>query len=301
MKLLGKYKNGNYSVAIFDDGTKMRISNDDEFIPDFAENCDIKITNCCDINCPMCHEASCIDGKHGDILNLNFFDTLHPYTEAAIGGGNALSHPDLIPFLRKLKERKVIANLTVNQIHFEKEQELIKRLIDEKLIYGLGVSLVNPTPSFISIVSQYDSIVIHTINGLLTKENLEKLAGHNLKLLILGYKDFRKGSIYLEKENEFIKKNQQFLYEHLNDYFEKFKLISFDNLALAQLDVKRFLSKEEWDEFYMGDDGTMTFYIDAVEEVFASSSISNIRYPIKNNIDEMFKVIKGETKCTIQK
>lgn len=50
-------------------------------------------------------------------------------------------------------------NMTVNQIHFEKKQELIRRLVDEKLIYGLGVSLVNPTKRFIELIKQYPNAV----------------------------------------------------------------------------------------------------------------------------------------------
>ena len=100
MKLLGTYQNGNYTVKIYDNGTKIRENDLDFFEPDTVESMDIKITNSCDKMCPFCHEASTPDGKHGDILNLPFLDTLHPYTELAIGGGNPLSHPDLIPFLR---------------------------------------------------------------------------------------------------------------------------------------------------------------------------------------------------------
>lgn len=114
MELLGRYRNGNYITTILSDGTRIRETNDDEFIPDHAENMDIKITNCCSMSCPFCHEGSTKDGKHGDILNEKFIETLHPYQECAIGGGNILEHPDLIPFLKKLKEKKVIANITVN-------------------------------------------------------------------------------------------------------------------------------------------------------------------------------------------
>jgi len=64
------------------------------------------------------------------------------------------------------KDKKVIANITVNQKHFEQKQELIKRLVDEKLIYGLGISLVNPSDRFISLVKQYPNAVIHVINGI---------------------------------------------------------------------------------------------------------------------------------------
>ena len=111
MKILGKYRNGNYIVTIGDDGTKIRETEYDEFIPAFAENCDCKITDKCDGGCQWCYEGCTPSGKHGDILNPKFLDSLHPFTELAING-NDLTHPDLIPFLQKLKEKKVIANIT---------------------------------------------------------------------------------------------------------------------------------------------------------------------------------------------
>ena len=106
MELLGRYKNGNFHVAIFDDGTKIRETNDEEFTPDFAENMDIKICNVCDVLCPFCHEGSTKNGKLGDILNEKFIDTLHPYQEVAIGGGDITSHPDLIPFFAETQREK---------------------------------------------------------------------------------------------------------------------------------------------------------------------------------------------------
>lgn len=200
MELLGRYKNGNFVTTILSDGTKIRETKDDEFIPSFAENMDVKICNYCDMGCKFCHEGSTINGKFGNILNEKFIDTLHPYQEIAIGGGDATSHPDLIPFLQKLKERKVIANMTVNQIHFEKKQELIEKLVDEKLIYGLGVSLVNPTKHFIELIKQYPNAVIHVINGVLKPSDIKVLENNNLKILILGYKHLRRGNEYFETE-----------------------------------------------------------------------------------------------------
>ena len=154
MELLGRYKNGNFKTTILSDGTKIRETEDDEFIPAFAENMDIKICNRCSAGCKFCHEGSIPDGKLGNILDEKFIETLHPYQEVAIGGGNILEHPDLIPFLYRLKARKVITNVTVNQIHFEQNQELIKELTGRKLIYGLGVSLVNPTEHFINLIKE---------------------------------------------------------------------------------------------------------------------------------------------------
>lgn len=293
MGLLGRYKNGNFVTTILSDGTKIRETKDDEFIPSFAENMDIKICNYCDMGCKFCHEGSTINGKFGNILNEKFIDTLHPYQEVAIGGGDATSHPDLIPFLKKLKEQKVIANITVNQIHFEKKHELIKKLVDEKLIYGLGVSLVNPTKHFIELIKQYPNAVIHVINGVLKPLDIKVLENNDLKMLILGYKHLRRGNEYFETEQNDIETKQQWLYENLEDIIQKFQVVSFDNLAIEQLDVKRLLTQEEWDEFYMGDDGKVTYYVDMVERKFAQSSTAPFdkRYDLLDSVDDMFKVI----------
>jgi organic radical activating enzyme len=294
MELLGRYKNGNFVTTILSDETKIRETKDDEFIPSFAENMDIKLTNKCDGGCAWCHEGSSINGKHGDILNEKFIDTLHPYQEIAIGGGDATSHPDLIPFLQKLKEQKVIANMTVNQIHFEKKQELIKKLVDEKLIYGLGVSLVNPTKHFIELIKQYPNAVIHVINGVLKSSDIKALENNNLKMLILGYKHLRRGNEYFETEQNNIEVKQQWLYENLEDIIQKFNVVSFDNLAIEQLNVKRLLTQEEWDEFYMGRDSEFTYYIDMVEKKFAKSSTAPFdkRYDLLDSVDDMFNVIR---------
>ena len=298
MELLGAYRNGNYRTLILSDGTKIRKTNDDEFVPDFAENMDIKITNCCDRNCLMCHEGSIPDGKHGDIMNEKFIDTLHPYQEVAIGGGDITTHPDLIPFLQKLKERKVIANITVNQIHFEQKQDLIKRLVNEKLIYGLGISLVNPTEKFISMIKQYPNVVIHVINGILKPLDIEALQNNNLKMLILGYKQLRRGTDWYTEDHENIVVRHMWLKENICNIYDKFKVVSFDNLAIEQLNMRRFFTDKEWEEFYMGDDGNFTYYIDMVERKFAKSSTAPMdkRYDLIDTTDEMIRRIVTENK-----
>jgi len=293
MKTLGVYKNGNYNVRLLADGTKIRETEEDNFIPAFAENCDCKITDKCDGGCPFCYEGCTPNGKHGDILNSKFLDTLHPYTELAING-NDMTHPDLIPFLEKLKEKKVIANMTVNQIHFERCQNMIRDLVDRGLIYGLGISLKDATEDFISLVKQYPNAVIHIINGILSPSDVEMLADHDLKMLILGYKHLRRGEDWYAVDHENIVTKQMWLKDNLAEMLNHFKVISFDNLAITQLDVKRLMSQEEWDEFYMGDDGNYTFYLDLVEGTFGKNSLATERFPIMDNIDDMFQKILSE-------
>ena len=294
MKLLGKYKNGNYYTSIYSDGTRIRETEEEEFIPAFAENIDIKLCNRCDRGCAYCHEGSTKDGALGNILTEPFLNTLHPYQEVALGGGNVLEHLELVPFLELLKEKQVIANVTLHQRHFEENQELLKYLVKERLIYGLGISLEKQTEEFINMVKQYPNAVVHTINGVLDAAELETMADKELKLLILGFKKIRRGEVWYQAKQEEIIKKQTWLREHLEEYLSRFRVVSFDNLAIEQLGVRRFMKKQEWDEFYAGDDGTHTFYIDMVERKFAESSTApqEERYELLDSVDEMFQKIR---------
>ena len=292
MKILGKVKNGNYNLILCDNGTKIRVNKLDCLIPEKPESLDYKITNKCDRGCPFCHENSTPDGLHGDILNDKFIETLMPYTEIAIGGGNPLEHPDLIPFLEKCKRLHLIPNMTVNQFHFMKNQDLIRRLTDAKLIYGLGISLVLPTVEFLNLASQYSNAVIHVINGVHTLDHLEALANRGLKILILGYKQFRKGTNFYSTT---VATNMQILKLCLRSLLPCFEVVSFDNLALTQLDVKTLMSEEEWNEFYMGNDGTFTLFVDSVNKTYSKSSTTPIeeRQPLLDDIKPMFDYIRS--------
>lgn len=301
MNILGQYKNGNYDVTMFDDGTKIRENDLDFFEADFPESMDLKITNCCDMGCPMCHEDSKPDGKHGEILNLKFIDSLQPYTEIAIGGGNPLAHPDILEFLYRLRERKLIANMTVNQVHFMQNRELLMEMTRQHLIYGLGISLMNADPEFVNAVKKFPNAVIHVINGMITVKELKRLACNRLKVLILGYKDFRRGAKYHEKVGAHVDERMRELYDALPEVISDgwFQTVSFDNLAISQLNVKRLMTDAEWQEFYMGDDGlegnltSASMYIDAVKGEFAKNSCSAERYAMTENIQEMFQFLKS--------
>jgi hypothetical protein len=295
MELIGEYKNGNYQVAIFNDGTKVRKTKANEFIPEFPESIDLKITNYCDMNCPMCHEKSSEKGERGD-LDAAFIDTLHPYTELALGGGNPLSHSGLEDFLVKLKEKRIIANITVNQEHFMKNLVKLNDLCEKELIHGLGISLRDPNEKFICFTQYRNNIVLHVINGIFTEKQYEEIKGKDYKLLILGYKDFGRGTNYKIKESRKIIENQKWLYGALPDMIKNhdFKVISFDNLAIKQLDVQALMPDNDWDEFYMGDDGKFTMYIDLVERKYAATSISMQRHVLETDIKSMFDTIRKE-------
>ena len=299
-----RYQNGNYTVTLdTKTGTKVRENDLDFFEASTVESMDIKITNYCDMGCPMCHENSTTEGKHTDILGPSFLDRLHPYTELALGGGNPLSHPDLYEFLQRCKEREFIPSMTVNQTHFLKHYDLIKQLVDENLIYGLGISLGNPTDEFIAKVKTIPNAVIHIINGLVSLEQLHKLKDKDLKVLILGYKVFRRGAALYDQEGLLIEMRKTHMYQTLPQMVEEnwFKVVSFDNLAIEQLEPQRLMSEDEWAEFYMGDDGitgeftSASMYVDMVERKYAHNSCSTDRYDLLNTIEEMYESLKSKS------
>ena len=300
--MLVQYRNGNYDVIIdLEHGTKIRKNNLDFFEADTIESADVKITNCCDMGCLQCHENSTPNGKHGDILSPSFLDSLHPWTELAIGGGNPLSHPDLDEFLVRCQEHHQICNITVNQTHFEQEYDRIKNLIDKKLIYGVGISLHHVSDSFIRLVRTVPNAVVHVIAGLVSIEDLKKLANMNLKILILGYKQVRRGQTLYHNHSLYINRKIQELKDNLKEIIESqwFSVVSFDNLALNQMDLKNIMTDRAWDFFYMGDDGqdgeqtSASMFIDMVERKFAKNSCASEseRYPLMDSAEEMYRYL----------
>lgn len=287
------YRNGNYIVGIGDDGTKIRHTYDDEFVPSFAENVDIKLTDKCTVGCQFCYEGSTPSGRHGDIVSYDFINHLHPYTEMALNG-NDMDNPQLDEFLTILRKQEVFPNITVHQNQFIKNYDKIKKLVDGGMVFGVGVSLLKPTENLLDMLSNIPNAVIHTINGILTEDNCTALMGKGVKVLILGYKDMGRGASYLENASCSVTKNMSWLYDSLPSVVKSFEALSFDNLAIEQLNVRRLMSKEEWDTFYMGDDGNFTFYIDMVKGEFAKNSLDSKRYKIGDmSIDDMFNFIRN--------
>ena len=285
-RLLAFYENGNYSVRLFRDGTKVKSTREDSFRAEFPDSIDLKITDYCDLACPMCHERSSVNGAAGD-LSRPFLLTLHPGTELAIGGGNPLSHNGLVPFLERMRKEGIVCNLTVNGAHLKRDAALVRSLIDRGLIFGLGVSITALDEEVIEFAKVYKNTVLHLVCGVFS--DYEGLFGKGLKILMLGYKRFGRGNEFYDARVEKCISETRAL---LPTMVDKFECISFDNLALSQLEVSSLISKEDYEEMFMGDDGEASMYIDLSGGVFARSSTSTERYPIEDDIKVMFERIR---------
>lgn len=291
-KLIGEYKNGNTLVQLYEDGTKVRSYPDNEKPQsDFPECIDMTITYRCAQGCKYCYQNATKDGEQAKLREFDLLlDSIHPYTEVALNG-NELDF-NTIEFLHKLRDRKIIANMTFNQAFFMKNEALIKSLYEDNLIWGLGISLTKPTKTFLKKVARYDRAVIHVINGIVTRGDLYAMANQNLKLLILGYKSLGRGKDYIIQD-ESVNRNMSWLKWHLCHMISKFKAASFDNLAIKQLNVKNLVG-DNWNEFFMGDDGQHTFYIDLVKKKFYRSSLESESngFVLTNDVPSMFRQIR---------
>jgi len=284
--LLYQYQNGNVNVELFDDGTKIKEYPDKEVpFPDLPDSIDLKITDYCDLNCPMCHEDSNMGGKEMNMLRvMNYLRPLNPGTELAIGGGNPLSFRMWPEMLQDMSSQmKLVPNLTVNEYHLFHHRATVASLVNEGHLYGVGISKdvtgrANNGRSYDLMDDPkwgWPNAVYHFVAGV---HDIEQLEGHT-KVLILGYKSKGRGVEYAKFKD--VKENLYKWATHLPLYFDKMQ-ISFDNLAIEQLDVKRFLSKEQWDKYFQGHDGFSSMYIDGPSLTYGISSTDPRRFPITN-------------------
>lgn len=295
------YKNGNYQVLFnIKNGTKIRFNNEDCLMPDRPESIDVKISNKCSHGCNFCHEASCITGSIADLETVkNFALTLPPYIEIAVGGGNLMEDIDhTTKCLKIFKENKAFPSITIHQKDFVKYNDIIKKWKEKELIYGIGISLHNIyDEKFWHLYYQYPTAVLHTIVGILSPEEITYLSNlFNIKILLLGYKKIRRGQSFFKNNKTDVEHKIAYLKNNIiNLLSSNIEIVSFDNLALEQLDIKNIISKDTWNTYYMGDDGITTFYVDLVSMQYAQSSTSNIRYLIEdNNANIMFENIRKQ-------
>jgi len=319
-KVLHKYKNGNVDVTLLEDGTKIREWEGDQYV-EFNESADLKVTQFCDLGdqynpktkefvaksktCAFCHEQSNNIGKHGNLgLIEDIWASQQAGTELAIGGGNPLAHPHIDSFLYNMSRKGIIPNITMNMLHLKRFLKQIRDLQKEKCVYGMGVSYrgrdyLKNLPTTID----YTHVVFHMILGLNDYDDCKAVIDWcrenqvQPKLLLLGYKQFGNGIQHYSPELQGQIDAWQTI--HLKRLMGVEGLtLSFDNLAIKQLELQSVMSKDQWDTFYLGDDGSHTNFVDSVTELFARSSTSTKRYPLSmvNNTREMMAIIHEEVK-----
>ena len=299
MKLIAKYKNGNALVELFDDGTRI-IQFDGNLELDYPLNIDIRVNTSCSLGfnpktgksvCEYCHETASTNGKECNYEELKSkLIGLPRGIELAIGGNDITSGLD--DFLEWCHVMGYVCNLTVNALHIKKYEVILKHYLNFGLINGLGISYRKDHPIDINeFFINHPNVVLHVIAGIDDVDDIVSLPFK--KILILGYKKFGRGADYydIDVENNILE-----WYWWVQKLIETKDVVSFDNLALEQLNIRRLLLPEKWNEFYQGEH---SIYINAVEQYYAPSSRSSLieSWDIMN-IQTYFKKNESNNKNT---
>jgi hypothetical protein len=169
-----------------------------------------------------------------------------------------------------------------------RDRVVLRSLLEDETIYGLGISFRNQYDFGIDdYFIKHPRVVLHVIAGI---DIVDTIINNPIKkVLVLGYKTFGFGVEYYSDD---VKNNIKQWYWWVKKLIDAKDVVSFDNLGLEQLNIKRFLTDDKWEEFNQGEH---SFYINAVEKYFAPSS----RNPNKTNwnnllIQDYFKTLEDD-------
>lgn len=295
------YLNGNYLVSYDDRCSGSRVytalRRNEDFIPDFPDSIDLKITNKCNNNCAYCHENSNANGKSFNLeRTIAALSDLPKHTEVAIGGGNILEcFDDFLKLCYHFSEKGIFPRVTINYRDLEKFLTLYQKIdfgLIKNLVVGISIETYEEYLNSISLI-RFSNInhfctdfVFHIIVGIFPYNCLENIVNdtksdifNRFKILILGFKQFGRAKDMEIKDLDNWRSSISKLFynrrcKRFNHFSREETIIGFDNLAVEQLNIKDLLLASEWNSYYMGQDFSHTMYVDAVNEEFAPTSRS---------------------------
>lgn len=282
MPVVTTYTNGNASIQLQSDGTRI-INYENQLNLEWPLNIDIRVSNRCSnglnpktgrARCAFCHESATTDGDECNYVQL--MDVLNPMPagiELAIGCNRITSR--LVEFLDHCNWKGWIVNLTINADHVNRDLANLTMLEARGWIHGLGISYRRGFESKMQswpYFAHYPNTVIHVIEGIDDFDAIANLANLGVKkILVLGEKDF---GFNLGKVT--CGPSHITWLRRVHELFDLFEVVSFDNLAINRLDIRRFFNDQSWETFHQGE---YSFYINAVEQYFAPSSRSANKTP----------------------
>lgn len=304
--LKAQYQNGNAEIELFHDGSRIISYPDDEPLKlNYPLNIDIRLSNRCPLGwnpktqkatCSFCHESARTDGEFADLSVLQeILDKQIPPNmaiELAVGVNEMCS--EIRDFFMWANQRGFVINATVNQLTVSSQRnstQMVLDLIHQQVISGLGLSF-RSLDHFHKIPSEiiaYPHTVVHVIAGIDNIDEIKALSKHGVKkILVLGEKNFGFNTHYFHDESRL--QNRQIWLQRISELFPLFDVISFDNLGVEQMQMKRFFKQEaDWNTLYQGEH---SFYINAVEQYFSPSSRNSMKIPFhKMTIADFFQNI----------
>jgi hypothetical protein len=268
------YQNGNADIRLYNDGTRI-IEYEGCLNLRYPLNIDIRVSERCAFGmnkttgkaiCNFCHESATTDGADANLEDLlELLKDLPAGIELAVGA-NQVSLP-LLDFCHTCNKMGLVVNLTVNQGLIHRYLDRINEALRLGSVSGLGISYRKGMADIPSELVAYPNTVVHVIAGIDDVDDIKDLHVRGIKkILVLGEKDFgfNMGRVDLGSPSHLK------WYRKVHELFRLFDIVSFDNLALEQLNIKRFV--KDWETLYQGE---YSIYINAVERYYAPSSRSS--------------------------
>ena len=163
------------------------------------------------------------------------------------------------------------------------------------LVNALGISVTNTNllENQIERISKLTpNIVFHVIAGVHEPKIIDELAKYGYPILVLGYKSWGFGLTYkigTSRSDNQISEKVKVWKREIPKYLGKVHLC-FDNLAVEQLELKKWFTDEKWNEIFLGEDFTISMYIDAVKQEYSPTSRNPLRVSSeKISLEKFFK------------
>lgn len=255
---------------------------------------ELKVSDKSNVGCRYCHEDSTFVG---DIAHFEqaFIDTLEAGTELTITGKNIFENPYLEDFLKICQQREMSCSIIIEQAALNDYGWVVEKWVDKGLIGGIAITFNGHSDELLemlntsSLKNHKENVVIQVVYGMQSYTSLKSFFNQDLKLRILGCQEFEQA----KDCNVKMTYKQELFYTNLPNMMRAFKEVSFDSLAIKQLDIKRLFISDEWETGQL-EENEVTLYIDMVKGEFASSAQSEKRYPILSDIEEMVKKVRSE-------
>lgn len=275
-----------YTLFNLDNGTKMRVSFDNERITrsEYPELVDIKITDYCNFGCSFCYQASSIEGSHANIKDIK--NILSGCREAGVfeiayGGGEPTSHPEFLNILEETKNYKITPTFTTKNMEWLKDSLYVYKVMQCAKAFAYSVSSLTDLKIFLdSIQDRLDDktlkksqVTIHLVLGTIDRNNFNKTLRlafkHNIKVTLLGFKTTGLGESYKQISSEWWLDVYKELIEEDSTY--KWKALGVDTVVVQQYKTQLDLAKIN-PTLYYATEGSFSCYIDAVAKKIAPSS-----------------------------
>lgn len=169
----------------------------------------IIFTQGCNFRCPYCHNPELIEGKASCEISQ---DALFQFLKTRVGkldgivitGGEPTLQKDLPEFIKKIKELGFAVKLDTNGTN----PQMLKHLIDEKLIDYVAMDIKSPLDKYCEVVcAKVDTKKIEESINILKNSNIEYEYRTTVVKSQLAYEDFEKiGAIINDAPKYYLQK-----------------------------------------------------------------------------------------------